>query len=662
MSQPSLSNPKEITLRGIVLGVLITLVFTAAQVYLGLKVGLTFATSIPAAVISMALLSAFKDATIQENNIVQTIASAAGTLASVIFVLPGLLMIGWWAKVPFWPTFACCAIGGVLGVMYTMPLRRALVSQSDLPYPEGVAAAEVLKVGTATRSGAAEGKAGLWAVIWGSLASAAFAAGAAMKVMAGEVSIYFRSGSMASGIGASSSLALLGAGHLMGITVGMAMLAGLVIAWGILVPLLTAMEPASAASAADLALGVWSQKVRMIGAGTIGAAAIITLATLVKPVIAGLQSALAASRRAKANGGNAGIERSEQDLPLFVVGLVTLLSMVPAGWLLASFLHGSAIEHLTVPLVAVGVGYILVVGMLAAAVCGYMAGLIGSSNSPVSGIAILTILGAALSVGAVAHEAIGPNVAQALIAFALFVTTVVLAVAVIGNDNLQDLKTGQLVDATPWKQQVGLIIGVFAGSMVVPPVLEMLNHAYGFAGAPNAQAISSTPLDAPQALLISTLAKGVIGGNLPWNLIGWGALLGVVLVAIDFSLKAASKGRYSMPPLGVGLAIYLPSAVTSPVVVGALAGYYFEKRMRARPYGEAAARLAVLVMSGFIVGESMFNVALAGLIVASGTAEPLAVTSAVGEGTGMVVALVIGGAMVGALYRWAARAARATGA
>jgi putative OPT family oligopeptide transporter len=158
MSIAAPSNPKEITLRGIILGILITLVFTAAQVYLGLKVGLTFATSIPAAVISMALLSAFKDATIQENNIVQTIASAAGTLASVIFVLPGLLMIGWWAHVPFWPTFGACAVGGVLGVMYTVPLRRALVSQSDLPYPEGVAAAEVLKVGMASREGAAEAR------------------------------------------------------------------------------------------------------------------------------------------------------------------------------------------------------------------------------------------------------------------------------------------------------------------------------------------------------------------------------------------------------------------------------------------------------------------------------------------------------------------------
>lgn len=653
MSQVSPSHPKEITVRGVILGIVITLVFTAAQVYLGLKVGLTFATSIPAAVISMALLSAFKDASIQENNIVQTIASAAGTLASVIFVLPGLLMIGWWAHVPFWPTFGACAIGGVLGVMYTMPLRRALVSQSDLPYPEGVAAAEVLKVGMASRAGAAEGKAGLLAVIWGSLASALFAAGSAVKLLAGEVSIYFKSGAGATGLGASSSLALIGAGHLMGITVGIAMLAGLVIAWGVLVPLMTAMQPMPELSVADHALTIWSKQVRMLGAGAIGAAAIVTLAGLAKPVIGGLKSALEASRRAKDKGNV--IERTEQDLPLFLVGLITLISMVPAGWLLASFLQGGVLAELAVPLVAVGVAYILIAGMFAAAVCGYMAGLIGSSNSPVSGIAILTILGAALSVGMVGRHIMGPEVGQALVAFALFVTTVVLAVAVIGNDNLQDLKTGQLVDATPWKQQVGLLIGVFAGSCVVPPVLELLNHANGFAGAPNLEAISDQPLAAPQATLISTLAKGVIGGDLPWHLVGYGALLGLGLVLVNFILKRASGGKYSLPPLGVGLAIYLPSAVTAPVVVGAVAGYLFERAVERKNGGETAKRLGVLIMSGFIVGESLFNVALAGLIVLSGKGEPLAIANGLSEAHTMIIALVAAALVVGGLYRWAAR-------
>jgi putative OPT family oligopeptide transporter len=656
MSTPSPTNPTEITVRGIILGVIITLVFTAAQVYLGLKVGLTFATSIPAAVISMALLSAFKDATIQENNIVQTIASAAGTLASVIFVLPGLLMIGWWAHVPFWPTFGACAIGGVLGVMYTMPLRRALVSQSNLPYPEGVAAAEVLKVGMASRSGAAEGKIGLWAVIWGSVASAAYASGAALKVMAGEMSVYFKTGSGATGMGAASSLALVGAGHLMGITVGIAMLVGLVIAWGVLVPLLTSMDPQPTLSAADHALKVWSTEVRMMGAGTIGAAAIITLAGLAKPVMAGLKSALDASRRAKEHGGD--VPRTEQDLPIFIVGLVTLLAMVPAGWLLATFLQGGVLDSLTWPLVAVGVAYILIAGMFAAAVCGYMAGLIGSSNSPVSGIAILTILGAALSVGMVGRHMMGPEVSHALVAYALFVTTVVLAVAVIGNDNLQDLKTGQLVGATPWKQQVSLLIGVLAGSAVVPPVLELLNHANGFAGAPNLSAISAQPLAAPQATLISTLAKGVIGSNLPWNLVMYGALIGLGLVLINFVLKKVSNDKYSMPPLGVGLAIYLPSAVTSPVVVGAVAGYLFERSVSGKPWGETAKRLAVLVMSGFIVGESLFNVGLAGLIVGSGKGEPLALPISWDEHNTMIIALVSGLAVVAGLYRWSSAKAQ----
>ena len=658
MSIAAPSNPKEITLRGIILGILITLVFTAAQVYLGLKVGLTFATSIPAAVISMALLSAFKDATIQENNIVQTIASAAGTLASVIFVLPGLLMIGWWAHVPFWPTFGACAIGGVLGVMYTVPLRRALVSQSDLPYPEGVAAAEVLKVGMASRAGAAEGKAGLRAVIWGALTSALFAAGAAAKLMAAEVSIYFRTAggatAGATGIGASSSLALIGAGHLMGITVGVAMGIGTIIAWGVLVPLMTSLSPAAAGvDAATHALGVWSKEVRMIGAGVIGIAAIITLAGLAKPILGGLKSAMDTARKAKLEG--AVLDRTEQDMPIFIVGLVTLIALVPAGWLLASFLQGGPLMSLAVPLVAVGVAYILIAGIFAAAVCGYMAGLIGSSNSPVSGIAILTILGAALSVGFVGRSVMGPEIAQALIAFALFVTTVVLAVAVIGNDNLQDLKTGQLVNATPWKQQVGLLIGVAAGSCVVPPVLELLNHANGFVGAPNLDAISSEPLAAPQALLISTLAKGVIGGNLDWKLLGYGVLIGLVLVLINFALKKSSNDKYSLPPLGVGLAIYLPSAVITPVVIGAVTGWLFDRAVEKRPGGESAKRIGVLVMSGFIVGESLFNVALAGLIVLSGKGEPLAIANSMSEGSTMTIALVVGTAIVWGLYRWSAK-------
>ncbi|MGE3191244.1 MAG: OPT family oligopeptide transporter, partial [Vicinamibacterales bacterium] len=241
---------KELTLRGLVLGALLTTVFTAANVYLGLKVGLTFASSIPAAVISMAILSLVRDSSILENNIVQTVASAAGTLSAIIFVLPGLVIVGWWTGFPFWQSFLICVSGGILGVLFTIPLRRALVTHSDLPYPEGVAAAEVLKVGSGTRGeagDAGEAREGLTAVVFGAVASGGLAVVSATRVVAGGLSGFFRLGSFgASGYDIAWSLALFGAGHLVGLSVGMAMLAGLAIAWVGAVPILTHLQPLAA--------------------------------------------------------------------------------------------------------------------------------------------------------------------------------------------------------------------------------------------------------------------------------------------------------------------------------------------------------------------------------------------------------------------------------
>jgi putative OPT family oligopeptide transporter len=448
----------ELTLRGLVLGAAITLVFTAANVYLGLKVGLTFASSIPAAVISMAVLRAFKSASIYENNIVQTVASAAGTLSSIIFVLPGLVMVGWWHGFPFWETFGVCAIGGILGVMYTVPLRRAMVVQSDLPYPEGVAAAEVLKVGMGSRGpaadeAAAENRAGLLTVFVGSLASAAFAAVVAMRLFASEVGAYVRIGTAATGMGVSLSLALMGAGHLVGLSVGLAMLEGLIIAWGFANPILTTLHPA-AGTAVDVATATWSHQIRFIGAGAIGIAAIWALVKLAAPVWNGVRSSLAASRRL-AQGDRDALPRTEQDIPIGIVALVSLVCLIPLAVLFAAFLSGGALSVLAVPLIAGAVVYVVIAGFLVAAACGYMAGLIGSSNSPVSGLAILAVIGASLLLLVLSHR-VDANAAPALVAYALFVTAVVLCVATIANDNLQDLKTGQLVDATPWRQQVAL--------------------------------------------------------------------------------------------------------------------------------------------------------------------------------------------------------------
>src|SRR5687768_9384718 len=610
---------KELTLRGLILGVLLTTVFTAANVYLGLRVGLTFASSIPAAVISMAILSAVKDSSILENNIVQTVASAAGTLSAIIFVLPGLVIVGWWTGFPFWQSFLICVSGGVLGVLFTIPLRRALVTTSDLPYPEGVAAAEVLKVGSGTRgetkdeTGAA--REGLVAVILGSVASAALAILAATRIAAGEIIGFFRIGGSAStGYNIAWSLALVGAGHLVGLSVGMAMLTGLIIAWAIAVPILTSMQPAAAGvDLADHTIAIWRTQVRFIGAGAIGVAAIYTLAKLAKPVIGGLVSTLAASRAVAIDD-----DRDRDISPPWILGL-TVVCLVISAWLAFTFAKSTILAANAVVLTLIAVPFVLIVGFLVAGVCGYMAGLIGASNSPLSGVGILSIvICASLLVLAIAPT---PETSGPLVAFALFVTAIVFACATISNDNLQDLKTGQLVGASPMRQQIALIVGVAGGAAVIPPVLNLLAKAYGFAGAANVGVVAPNPLPAPQATLISALARGVIGGNLEWRMVGIGALVGVGLILLDTTLGALKKLR--IPPLAVGIGIYLPMSATFAVVLGAVISHWYDGRIRSTPNPERADRLGTLVASGLIVGESLWGVINAGLIVALANEAPI---------------------------------------
>ncbi|HET9765922.1 MAG TPA: oligopeptide transporter, OPT family [Thermoanaerobaculia bacterium] len=639
--------PKELTLRGLVLGALITTVFTAANVYLGLKVGLTFASSIPAAVISMAILSMVRDSSILENNIVQTVASAAGTLSAIIFVLPGLVIIGWWSGFPFWTSCLVCVAGGILGVVFTIPLRRALVTTSDLPYPEGVAAAEVLKVGSGRRGETAdesgEAREGLTAVIYGTVASAGLAIAGATRVIAAEVAKFFHLGGNAgSGYNVAWSLALLGAGHLVGLSVGMAMLVGLLISWAGAVPILTSLQPAPAdVEFAAHTVAIWRTQVRFIGAGCIAIAAIWTLAKLAKPVVGGLVSTLRSSR-ATATGD----ERDRDLEPGWIIGL-TALCLVLSGGLAWMFVQGTPLAGSALTLVAIAVPFVLLAGFLIAAVCGYMAGLIGASNSPISGVGILSIVACATVLVAAVHP--DDTNRLALVAYALFVTAIVFACATISNDNLQDLKTGQLVGASPRRQQIALIVGVVAGALVIPPVLNLLAKSNGFAGAPNIGVIAQNPLPAPQATLISALAQGVIGGNLDWKMIGIGLLVGLAVILVDETLGILKKLR--IPPLAVGIGIYLPMSATFAVVVGACIGHWYEKRVEGRADGERLQRLGVLVASGMIVGESLFGVMLSGLIVATGKEFPLGIV-----GEDFVAAKPLGAiafiALIVALYRW----------
>jgi len=639
--------PKELTIRGLVLGVLITTVFTAANVYLGLKVGLTFASSIPAAVISMAILSFVKDSSILENNIVQTVASAAGTLSAIIFVLPGLMIVGWWGEFPFWASCLVCVSGGILGVLFTIPLRRALVTTSDLPYPEGVAAAEVLKVGSGTRgdakADAAEAREGLRAVVLGSVASAGLAIVTSTRIAAAGVSGFFSLGRGAmSGYDVAFSLALVGAGHLVGLSVGLAMLAGLVIAWAVAVPILTALQPAAAGvELAAHAETIWRSQVRFIGAGAIAVAAIWTLAKLAKPVVGGLVTTIAASR------GKATRDERDRDLsPIWIVAL-TILCLVIAAALVLAFVTGTEISGSAGTLIAIAIPFILVGGFVIAAICGYMAGLIGASNSPVSGVGILSIVSAATVLVVVMSptEATRP----ALVAFALFVTSIVFACATISNDNLQDLKTGQLVGASPRRQQIALIVGVIAGAVVIPPVLNLLAQSNGFAGAANVGVIDpGHPLPAPQATLISALAQGVIGGSLDWKMMGIGALVGLGLVTLDETMGLLKRLR--IPPLAVGIGIYLPMSATFAVVVGAIAGHWYDQRTKGARR-ERAERLGTLVASGLIVGEGLFGVLNSGLVVGLRNDAPLALVGAdFVLATPLGIVLFI--ALVAWLYRW----------
>ncbi|MFL5529242.1 MAG: OPT family oligopeptide transporter [Gemmatimonadaceae bacterium] len=647
-------NPKELTLRSLILGALITTVFTAANVYLGLKVGLTFASSIPAAVISMAILSAFKDSSILENNIVQTVASAAGTLSAIIFVLPGLVIVGWWTGFPFWQSFMICLSGGVLGVLFTIPLRRALVTTSDLPYPEGVAAAEVLKVGSGTRGetkdDTGEAREGLRAVILGSVASAGLAIVTATRIAAGGLTGFYRIGATAaSGYDFGWSLALLGAGHLVGLSVGMAMLLGQVISWLIALPILTSMNPATATEALGAhTIAIWRTQVRFLGAGVIGIAAIYTLARLAKPVVGGLVSTLAASRAVKTDD-----ERDRDLSPPWIYAL-TVICLAIAAWLAYTFAKSTVLAPDALKLTLIAVPFVLIIGFVIAGVCGYMAGLIGASNSPISGVGILSIVICASLVAL----AVAPTVdtRQALVAFALFVTAIVFACATISNDNLQDLKTGQLVGASPRRQQIALIVGVAAGASVIPFVLNLLAKAYGFAGAPNVDVVAANPLPAPQATLISALAQGVIGGNLDWKMLGIGAIIGVGLILLDTTMGALKRLR--LPPLAVGIGIYLPMSATFAVIIGSIVGHWYDGRTRALPNPERAQRLGTLVASGLIVGESIWGVINAGLIVAFAKDAPIAL---VPEAFALAPWLgVIGfvGAIVW-LYGWMLRRSRA---
>lgn len=642
-------NLKELTVRGIILGALITVIFTASNVYLGLKVGMTFASSIPAAVISMAVLKFFKDSSILENNMVQTQASSAGTLSSVIFVLPGLLMMGYWQDFPFWQTMLICAAGGTLGVLFTIPLRRAMVVNSDLPYPEGVAAAEILKAGNH-----ADGDSGVKDIAYGGVLAGlvAFVTNG-LRVMADGASAWIQTGKAAFQLPMGFSLALLGAGYLIGIVGGIAMLIGVILTWGVAVPYFTMSgDIAADASLIDAAMVVWKTKVRFIGVGTIGIAAIWTLLILMKPMIEGM---LHSFRMLK--GGQAESEhRVDIDLSPKTMIYILIATVVLIVISLHHFIAAAPISpELSILLVVVCTFLAVFIGFFVAAASGYMAGLVGSSSSPISGIGIISVIVISLvlvSIGNASGLFETVDGQKFLTALTLFTASIVLTTATISNDNLQDLKTGLLVDATPWRQQVALIIGCFVGALVIAPVLEILYHAYGFSGAlPRPDMDPSQALSAPQATLMTTISQGIFTNKLEWTYILTGVVLGAVLITIDAFLKKVSNKVFGLPVIAVGIGIYLPPSINMPVIVGAFLAWIMTRHIAKLGNKEVSAkaeRFGTLFSAGLIVGESLMGVILAFIIAASvttgGSEAPLSLNlenwDTIGEWLGLIVFIV----------------------
>lgn len=642
---PASRTLPEITVKAVVLGVLLSAILAGANAYLGLKVGMTVSASIPAAVISMAVLRMFRESNILENNIVQTAASAGESVAAgVIFTLPALIMLGYWGGFEFSSTASLALAGGVLGVLFTIPLRRALILEAGLRFPEGVATGEVLKAGT-------EGGEGVRGIAFAGMAGALLKlAQTGFKLAGDRFTGAFSAGGAIFGFGSDLSVALLGVGYIVGLNIAILVFAGGLISWLFGIPIFTATATpetlqaiGGGASGFDLAEAVWSARIRYLGVGAMATGGIWALLSLMGPIRDGIRSSLAAMGQAGRGGADA-VPRTEQDTPFTWVAWGTVFMTIP---ILLVFLHVVDQGHLGIgtglywETILLGVAFALVAGFLFSSVAGYMAGLVGSSNNPISGVTIATILTISLILLAVLGSQIdfaaGGAQATAAAATAILVGAVVANAAAIAGDNMQDLKAGQLVGATPYKQQIMQMVGVVAGALVVAPVLQLLFQAYGLGDVfPREGMDPSQALQAPQATLMSAVADGVFNRNLPWTMIWIGVGVAVVIIAVDQWLKAR-KSEFRTPVLAVAVGIYLPLELTVPIFIGGMIAWGAGRVVRARYRGSEAdmadavtrsERRGLLFSSGLITGEALVGILLAIPFAAAQSTDVLALAPA----------------------------------
>ncbi len=618
-NQPAPGGPSrplaEITVRAFVLGALLSVILGAANVYLGLKAGMTVAASIPAAVISMGVLRLLRRGNILENNIVQTAASAGESVAAgVIFTLPALVMLGVWSGFNYWQTTVIAALGGVIGVLFTIPLRRALIVGSSLTFPEGTATAEVLRAGD--RGG------GIGQLVGGALAGALFKLGeAGLGLFGGIAQGATRMGSTIGYFGVNLAPALVGVGFIVGLNIAILVFLGGMANWLVAIPIITASDDIpEGVSALDHAWQVWSTQTRYLGVGAMLIGGVWALVRMSGSLVRGIRQSLAAYRKLRREGAHA-TERTERDTPITWVGIGLIICAIPM-----LFLYGWITNNWPIAIFMTVV--MIVAGFLFSAVAAYMGGLVGSSNNPVSGVTIATLLTAALLLLALGvNEQTGPMAA-------IMIGAVVCCAAAIGGDNMQDLKAGYIVGATPWKQQVMQIVGVLAGAVVMAPVLTLLLKAYGM-GPITVE--GQQALTAPQATLMASVAQGVFIGGLPWKMVGIGMGIAVLVILLDLWLEKRGT-KFRTPVLAVAVGLYLPLELGAAMMVGGLAAWVTHRfGMKHEEADEAegelqssltearqsAARRGLLLAAGLISGEALMGIFLAIPIVLNKGNNPL---------------------------------------
>jgi putative OPT family oligopeptide transporter len=624
----------QLTFRAVLLAIILAMLLAAANTYLGLFAGLTIASAIPAAVVSMGVLRALGGGHILENNIVQTGASAAASIAAgVIFTIPALVILGYWSDFKYMWVFAIAGLGGILGVLFSVPLRRALILEQKLAFPEGKAAAEVLRAGENPEQGV---KLLAGSALLGGIVKLSATSGlrlipdtAAAATYVGKGIAYFAT---------NLSPALFGVGYIVGLNVGIVIMAGGVISWNIAMPIYAAYfldgnaELAARVvglAAEDAAYAMWSAQIRYLGVGAMLIGGVWTLISLRKSLLSGVRSGLAATRA----GASRPVSHTEQDLPMKWVLIGIVLFTLPLFGLYQAIVGSLAVS---VPMTII----MIVAGFLFCSVSAYMAGLVGSSNNPVSGITISTILFASV----VLIFLMGRDAPLGPVA-AIMIGAVVCCAAAVAGDNLQDLKAGQLVGATPWRQQVMLAVGAVSCALIMAPVLNLLEHAYGI-GVPSEA--HPRPLLAPQATLMASVSKGMFGGVLPWTMVWIGVVIGAVIIIIDQILRTRGS-RFRVPVLGAAVGIYLPLEYTVPIFLGGFLTYIVERIARVPDDPDAKEKLhrrGVLFAAGLITGEALMGIIIAFAIVASRHADVLALPEKLqpaqwGEALGLVVLGVI---------------------